>query len=137
MDIRLIVSPAEMISTINIRYDQIMYVIEFLSNIQGIEEYIFYTNPGNFKNIVKFIKQLSNNYHSIFVIHNTEDSIVNYLDLGMSVDALFINFEILSKEFDLKKYKEDLKNSIVAVFPNEDVDYSEFYALSIGGDKFV
>lgn len=137
MDIRLIVSPAEMISTINIRYDQIMYVIEFLGNIQGIEEYIFYTNPGNFKNIVKFIKQLSNNYHSMFVVHNTEDSIVNYLDLGMSVDALFINFEILSKEFDLKKYKEDLKNSIVAVFPNEDVDYSEFYALSIGGDKFV
>lgn len=137
LDIKNPVTPEKPIAVLNARFDQLAYILEFLRHVRGVEQYIFNVLPGNYRLTHQLITQFSETVYAVYVAHYTEGSIREYLDAGLKAQCLWVSFErFKSEDIDLKKYKDDFKGTIVAVFPTEDVDYSEFYFYSTGEESY-
>lgn len=135
LSIKSTVIPESMVGVLNGRIDQFGYIVEFLRNIQGVDLYVFYTDSEEVSMVSTLSKQLSESACTIYVTHHNERAVQDFLHLGLKCSAVFLNFDKLNEEFKLNSYKEDFAGTVVAVFPTEDVDYTEFYSLAVGGSN--
>lgn len=135
LDLKAPVTPECPIATLDARFDQLGYIIEFFRNVKGVEHYIFNVLPGDYRRSCKLIAQLSEKLYTVFVAHYSAESVQYYLDSGMKATALYLSFEQFHKEFNLKAFKSELEGTIVAEFPTEDVDVVEFYTYATGGGR--
>ena len=133
MDIRNPMTPEKAIAVISGRFDQFGYILQFLQNIKGIEQYIINVSSEDFIATCNLVAQLSKDVHSAFVAHYREDSVQEFIRCGFRSTVLFLSFEKLKEDFALQAYKEYFKDMLVAQFPTEDVDYVEVYNFAMGG----
>ncbi len=138
--IQSIGTPSSPVALLNVRFNQLGFVVEFLHNILGVEEIIFNVSEQDFQQMATFAGQLSGEVYDIYVAHYNESSVMRFLDLGIKCSALFLCFKSLSNpEFDVRQYRKQLKGMVVATFPEGDVDVVEFrdfcLGSSSGGDK--
>lgn len=133
MDIRVPITPNSSLALINLKFYQLGYVVDYIHNIQGVNNYIFFTNEDIYSNINDLVIQLTEYEYSVFVAHYNDESIRRFIDSGKKATALFLYFGKFYNEFDLKQYKDDLEGTIVAQFPVDDVDFIEFFDYSTGG----
>lgn len=135
MDIKAPITPELPTSILDIRLNQLGYVVEYMENIKGVDSYIYYCSDENYSDVCSLIQQLSETMHAVYVTHYNREALELYLSAGYKATALFLRFGPLSKSFDLDAYKADLKDTVVAEFPMEEVDYTEFYEFSTGGGR--
>lgn len=135
MDIKSPITPELSVSVLDVRFNQIGYVIEFLRNIRGVEHYIFNVRDEDFVTACRLFQQLHETVYTLYISHYTVESVQRYLARGYKTTALFMSFEHFKKDFDLQAFKQDLHGTVVAVFPTEDVDYIEFYNFATGGGR--
>lgn len=135
MDIKNPITPECPTAMINARFDQLGYIIELIRNIKGVEQYVFNVAPGNYKTMCQLIPQLYEVVHTIYIAHYNPVSVQEYVDSGLHSTAVFLSFEHFKKDFNLQAYKKDFKDTLVAIFPTEDVDYTEFYSYATGGGR--
>lgn len=135
MDIKAPITPDYPTAAINIRFNQLGYVVEYLRNIKGVDKYIFYTAPEDYAAAVNLIRQLSEKTYAVYVAHHNEDSVKTFLEQKLPATALFLLFGRLYENFKLTNYKKELAGITVAQFPDEEIDYTEFYELATGGDQ--
>lgn len=133
MDIKTSFTPDSPIAVLDARMDQLGYVIEFLHNIHGVELSIFYSGDTEFPILVELISQMSENVSSVFVSHHNQRAVQDYLAMGVHCTSLFLNFDRLNEDFKLSQYKEQLLGTVVAAYPTEDADVTEFYDFATGG----
>lgn len=135
MDIKVPITPATSISILNARFNQLGYIIEYLNNVKGVDDYIIYCDDDNYKNVLTLIEQLCEVTHGIYVAHYNRDSIERFVERGLKATAMFLSFGRFKEDFVLTEFKEQLEGIIVAEFPTEDVDVTEFYDYAIGGER--
>lgn len=135
MDIKAPITPDLPTACMNIRFNQLGYVVEYLRNIKGVEQYIFYCAAEDYEATVNLIRQLSEKTYAVYVAHYNEQSVQDFINAKLEATALFLLFGRLYENFNLKSYKKDLQGIVVATFPDEEVDYTEFYELATGGDQ--
>lgn len=135
IDIKTPVTAEQPVAVISGRFNQLSYIIEFLHNIKGAEQYIFYVSEENYRAACRLIAQLTERVYFVFVGHYTRSSVERYLSTGVRSTALYLCFEIFQEEFNLKAYKSELSGTIVASFPTDDVDYVEFFSFATGGGQ--
>ena len=135
MDIKAPITPDYPAACLNIRFNQLGYVVEYLRNIKGVEQYIFYCSAEDYQATVSLIRQLSEKTYAVYVAHHNEQSVKDFISSKLEATALFLLFGRLYENFNLKAYKQDLSGMVVATFPDEEVDYTEFYELATGGDQ--
>lgn len=135
MDIKAPITPELPTSILDIRLNQLGYVVEYMENIKGVDSYIYYCSDENYSDVCSLIQQLSETMHAVYVTHYNREALELYLSAGYRATALFLRFGPLSKSFDLDAYKAELKDTVVAEFPMEEVDYTEFYEFSTGGGR--
>lgn len=128
-------TPEQQVSAIDARFDQIGYVIQFLKNVRGVNNYIFNVAPDNYRETCNLISQLSEKAYANYVTHYNEKAVQKYLGAGYKSDAVFLAFDKLQEDFEIKSYKEQFKSTLVAVFPVDDVDIPEFFTFARGGLK--
>lgn len=133
MQIKVPVTPEYPISLLSCNFNQLGYLIEFLHNIKGIEEYIYYCDEAEYMEVSSIIHQMNEDTSDIFVAHYSQDSIENFINSGKKATSLFLCSSRFREEFSLQIYREDLKDILVVEFPLEDVDCTEFYEYAIGG----
>lgn len=133
LSIKSTVTPESMVGILYGRIDQFGYIVEFLHNIQGVDLYVFYCDGEDVSMVSTLSKQLSESARTIYITHYNERAVRDFLDLGLKCSTVFLNFDKLKEEFKLSAYKEQFTGTTVAVFPTEDVDYTEFYNLVAGG----
>lgn len=133
MDIKVPVTPELAISALDARFTQVGYVIEFLQNVRGVDNYIINVAPGDFSKAVRLAQQMFEVVYTVYVAHYNLKSVRDYLAAGLKTTALFLSFEHFKKDFNLQAFKQDLKSTVVAAFPTEDVDYIEFFNFATGG----
>ena len=129
------ITPDSPVAIVNGRFNQFGYILEFLRNILGVEQYIINVDAEDYNEICRLVKQLSNDIHTVFVAHYREDSVLKFIRNTMQATVLFLSFERLKEDFVLQKYKENFKDIVVAQFPTDDVDYVEVYNFAMGGYK--
>ena len=133
LDIKSPVTPEQTVAVVGGRFNQLGYIIQFLQNVHGVEQYIFNVCPVDYLLACQMIQQLSEQVYMVFVAHYNYKSVERYVRQGLKSTALFLSFEHFKTDFDLKRYKSELHGTIVAAFPTEDVDYVEFYNFATGG----
>lgn len=133
MDIKSPITTEASIAIINARFNQLGYIVGFLGNINGVEQYIFNVSPEDYGVVSQLVSQLSEKMYNIFVAHYNRRSLLSYVNSGIKSTALFLSFEHFKEEFGLKAFKDDLKGTVVAEFPESDVDYIEFFDFATGG----
>ena len=131
-DLRLMCTPSDAVSVISCRTNQIWFVVEYFHNIRGIDNTIFLLNEEDYPTYGKLLMQLSENSSIAFVAHYNISSVRRYLGTGIRANALFLLFGALQEDFDVKSFKKDFKETIVAEFPQTDVDLEEFYFYICG-----
>lgn len=135
MDIKAPITSEQPIAVINARFNQLGYVIEYLENIKGVDDYVFYCDALQYSDVYEMVTQLCEITNGVFVTHYNEQSVQDFVQSGKRTTALFLCFGRLKEDFALSAFKKDLHNVIVATFPTEDVDYTEFFEYSIGGGR--
>lgn len=130
-------TPSAPIAVLNIRFNQLSYMFQFLGNILGIEEIIFNVGEEDYVQMCKFADQLSNNVSKVFIAHFHKKSVENFINKAIPATAIFLTFELFQEDFGLQSYKKELKRCIVGKFPTEEVDVIEFRDLATGarGDE--
>lgn len=124
-------------SYIELNFASLSYFITCMDNIKSIDYFVFLVQRQNFAASISVINQLCDKCYSIFVSHYREESMRNYLDMGVKTDTLFMSRDLIDQEFDASKYRKDVKGTICALFPSrydENVDLAEFYQFCLGGD---
>ena len=131
-DLRLIHTPSDVVSVISCRTNQIWFIVEYFHNIRGIDNTIFLLDEEDYPTYGKLLLQLSENSSIAFIAHYNISSVRRYLGMGVKANALFLLFGSLQEDFDVKSFKQDFKDTIVAEFPQTDVDLEEFYSYICG-----
>lgn len=124
---------ANMSVGIDISFSSLWYFVEFIDNIPGIDAYIFLVPRELFETACNIVSQLCDKVKCCFVTHFTDEAVRDYLREGIKSDTVFLSEMAMTERFDIKKYTEDFHGSIVAYFPQDTVDYSDFYSLVEGG----
>lgn len=125
-------TPTAPVAVLNIRFNQLSYVFQFLGNILGIEEVIFNVALEDYIQMCKFADQMSNDVSKVYIAHFNQKSVENFINKAIPATAIFLTFELFQEDFGLQSYKKQLKRCIVGKFPTEDVDVIEFRDLSTG-----
>lgn len=130
-------TPGSPVAILNIRFNQLSYLFQFLGNILGIEEIIFNVAIEDYVQMCRFAKQMSSDVSMVYVAHFHKKSVENFISKNIPATAIFLTFELFQEDFNLQGYKKELKRCIVGKFPTEDVDVIEFRDLSTGakGDE--
>lgn len=125
-------TPSSPVAVLNVRFNQLGYVAQFLNNILGVEEIIFNVALEDYRQMYKFARQMSDEFTAVYVAHFEEASIQRFIRDNTPATSLFLTFEKFNGAFDLESYREDLKGIVVGKFPTEDVDVIEFRDLATG-----
>lgn len=130
-------TPPAPVAVLNIRFNQLSYVFQFLNNILGIAEVIFNVELEDYVQMCKFADQLSNEVSKVYIAHFNKKSVETFISKAIPATAIFLTFELFQEDFGLQSYKKELKRCIVGKFPTEEVDVIEFRDLSTGakGDE--
>lgn len=128
-------TPATPVAALNVRFNQLGFVAQFLNNILGVEEIIFNVCKEDYLQMCKFARQMSDMVSEVFVSHFNQSAVERFISDALPASALFLTFEVFSAMFDLEKYRSDLKGKVVAKFPVEDVDVIEFRDLATGAKE--
>lgn len=125
-------TPASPVAVLQVRFNQLSYVVQFLSNILGIEEIIFNVAIEDYVQMCKFADQMSNDVSKVYIAHFHKRSVENFISKAIPATAIFLTFELFQSDFGLQGYKKELKRCIVGKFPTEEVDVIEFRDLATG-----
>lgn len=117
---------------IRTRFNQLGFVVENLSNIEGADVYIFLCTADDYPIIQNFLLPLCQKLYSDFVTHFTEEGLKHYLSRGIKSTTLYLSRKVASEQFDISKYKPDFTGTRVAEFQLDYVDSTEFYELAVG-----
>ncbi len=130
--LKVMSTPASPVAVLNVRFNQLGYVAQFLNNILGIEEIIFNVAQEDYRRMYKFARQMSEELSAVYVAHFEESSVQRFIYSNVPATSLFLTFEKFKDNFDLESYREQLKRVVVGKFPTEDVDVIEFRDLATG-----
>ncbi len=125
-------TPSKPIAVLPARFNQLGYILELMSNIGGVETIIYYCAEEDYAQMVKFVRQLSEDAYAVFVAHYSAKSVQKYIDTGTKSTALFLTFKLFHDSFDLESYRDALAGTTVAQFPISDYDPVEFYDFATG-----
>lgn len=134
MDMKAPITPELAIATLDIRFNQLGYVVQYLRNVKGVEQYIFYCTDEQYQDVLELIQQLSEKTYAVYIAHYNQESVQRFIDRKLDATALFLCSDKLVDDFNIKDFKKGLKGKLVATFPTEDVDYVEFFEFATGGD---
>lgn len=125
-------TPLNPVAVLTVRFNQLSYVFQYLSNVLGIEEIILNAAEEDYEQMCRFAKQLSSEVYMVWIAHFHERSVEQFISRNLPATAIFLTFELFHDDFGLQGYKNELKRCIVGKFPTEDVDVVEFRDLSTG-----
>lgn len=121
--------PGNMIIAIDIKSSQFGYLVSFLGNLKGVENYIFITPKNKFAAVKGLVQQLCDSLRTVYVTHFTEEAVQDYLNSIGRADTVFLSEKGISSPFDVRRFREQFKGTVVAELPLDNADYSEFYNL--------
>ena len=124
---------SEQAALVKCRYNQLGYVIEMLDNIEGVNRYIFVCDSEDYGMCKEYLAPLCDLLYADYVTHYAEDSVQDYLRMGVTSTTLFLSTEVRKSEFDLYNYKDAFTGQRVALFGDDNVDTTDFYECAVGG----
>jgi len=124
---------AEKVGYLECRFNQFGFVVEMLDNVEGINSHIFVCDKEDFGVMQELLEPLCRVLYSEFITHYDEDSVKEYLEMGVHATTVFLSTAISFNEFSLPPYKEAFNGTRVAAFPLTDVDTTDFYECATGG----
>lgn len=127
--------PRSTVSVFKAKQCSLGYFISNLDNIHSIDLFIIVIPCEVFVNTCGALRQLCDETRIVYVMHNLEESMKSYIDLGIKSDTIFINRNIISEDFDILSYRDVVGDSICAYFPEsiDLVDEREFFDFCVGG----
>lgn len=125
-------TPNAPVAYMNVRFNQLGYVVQFLHNVLGIEEIYINTSAEDYLQMCKFARQMSDETSMVYVAHFNEKSVQRFIQQAIPATSLFLTFKLFHENFDLEAYRESLARVVVGKFPVDDVDVIEFRDLATG-----
>lgn len=111
---------------------QLGYVVQLQDNVPGIDNYVFLVEPEEYDIVRRLVSQLCDKVRTVFVTHFAEDAVKDYIRVARKADTVFLSDVSYSHHFDVTKYRNEFAGVIVALFKDDDIDYSDFYSLVEG-----